>query len=355
MLYLIDLESVESRYTKQWKTHLPTLLENSGLEVTVIEGPTDIPDATTPGAFLNFGGTNIYKSAQLEQIAKLFCEGKIKNGDYFLYTDAWNPTVIQLKYMAELLGIQLRIGGMWHAGSYDPQDFLGRLIGDSPWVRNAEMSMYECYDDNFFATDFHIDLFTNTFWNDDRDIDRQRLHSIRKVGWPMEYIENDLEQYKNMAKEDIILFPHRIAPEKQPEVFDYIAEQMPEYQFVKCQELNLTKSDYHSLLGRSKLVFSANLQETLGISVYEGLVVGSIPMVPDRLSYTEMWSENFKYPSEWTISLDAAKKNIENIKAYIRMQMSKNSDMDWLMREESKRVRNFYSGDKLANYIKDVM
>ena len=138
-------------------------------------------------------------------------------------------------------------------------------------------------------------------------------------------------------------------------MFDYIAEQMPEYQFIKCQELNLTKSDYHSLLGRSKLVFSANLQETLGISVYEGLVVGSIPMVPDRLSYTEMWSDNFKYPSEWTTSLAAAKKNIENIKAYIRMQMSKNTDMNWLMREESKRVGNFYSGDKLANYIKDVM
>jgi len=151
MLYLIDLESVESRYTKQWKTHLPTLFRSNGIDVTVIEGPTDIPATTTPGAFLNFGGTNIYKSAQLEQIAKLFCEGKIKDGDYFLYTDAWNPTVIQLKYMAELLGIKLRIGGMWHAGSYDPQDFLGRLIGDASWVRKAEMSMYDCYDDNFFC------------------------------------------------------------------------------------------------------------------------------------------------------------------------------------------------------------
>jgi hypothetical protein len=352
MLYLIDLESVESRYTKQWKTHFPTLLEHNGIDVTVIEGPTDIPAATTPGAFLNFGGTNIYKSAQLEQIAKLFCEGKIKDGDYFLYTDAWNPTVIQLKYMAELLGIKLRIGGMWHAGSYDPQDFLGRLIGDASWVRKAEMSMYDCYDDNFFATQFHIDLFTNTFWDDDRDIDRQLLHSIRQVGWPMEYIETDLSEYANLAKEDIILFPHRIAPEKQPEVFDYIAEQMPEYQFIKCQELNLTKPEYHTLLGRAKLVFSANLQETLGISVYEGLAVGAIPMVPDRLSYTEMWSDTFKYPSEWTANLEAAKQNIENIKSYIRKQMNSNTDMQWEMREELGRVKKFYHADKLIQHLK---
>ena len=105
----------------------------------------------------------------------------------------------------------------------------------------------------------------------------------------MEYIESDLAPYKGMEKEDIILFPHRLAPEKQPEVFDYLAEQMPEYKFIKCQELNLSKEEYHNLLGKAKMVFSANLQETLGISVYEGLVVGAIPLVPDRLSYSEMW------------------------------------------------------------------
>lgn len=352
MLYLIDLESVESRYTKQWKTHLPSLLRSNGVECTVIDGPTDIPEATTPGAFLNFGGTNIYKSAQLQKVAKLFCDGAIKDGDYFLYTDAWNPTVIQLKYMAALLGINIRIGGLWHAGSYDPQDFLGRLIGDATWVRKAEMSMYDCYDDNFFATKFHIDLFTNTFWDHPADSDRQLLHSIRQVGWPMEYIDDDLSEYKNMAKEDIILFPHRIAPEKQPEVFDYIAEQMPEYQFIKCQDLQLTKPEYHALLGRAKLVFSANLQETLGISVYEGLQVGAIPMVPDSLSYNEMWSEDFKYPSEWTSSLAATKENIENIKAYISMQMTKSTAMQPLLVQEISKVQKFYSGDKLITYLK---
>jgi hypothetical protein len=59
------------------------------------------------------------------------------------------------------------------------------------------------------------------------------------------------------------------------------------------------------LLGEAKLVFSANLQETLGISCYEGAVVDAIPMVPNRLSYTEMYLDAFKYPSKWTESWDA--------------------------------------------------
>ena len=50
------------------------------------------------------------------------------------------------------------------------------------------------------------------------------------------------------------------------------------------------------MLGEAKMVFSANLQETLGISWYEGLLVDTIPMVPDRLSYKEMATEDFKYP-----------------------------------------------------------
>ena len=42
-------------------------------------------------------------------------------------------------------------------------------------------------------------------------------------------------------------------------------------------------------------MFSANLQETLGISWYEGVLVDTIPMVPDRLSYSEMAIHEFKY------------------------------------------------------------
>ena len=295
-VYIVDLEAVETRYTSEWKTHLPKQLRTATNENVVVISGGDVPQATTPGAFLNFGGTNVYKSNQLEQIAEMFCRGQVHNGDYFLYTDAWNPTVIQLRYMAELLGIDIRIGGLWHAGSYDPADFLGRLIGDKPWVRHAEQSMYECFDDNFYASQFHIDLFAESLKID--------LAKTKRVGWPMEYEADQMLPYKHMQKTNTILFPHRIAPEKQPEIFRDLAESMPEYEWIVCMEQSYTKNDYHNALGTAKLVFSANLQETLGISWYEGLLVDTIPMIPDRLSYSEMAVDEFKYPSEWTESWD---------------------------------------------------
>jgi hypothetical protein len=103
-----------------------------------------------------------------------------------------------------------------------------------------------------------------------------------------------------MPKRDLILFPHRIAPEKQVEIFRDLKTHLPQYEFVVCQDQQLTKNEYHNLLGEAKIVFSSSLQETLGIGCYEGAILDAIPMVPDRLSYSEMYYEGFKYPSDWT-------------------------------------------------------
>ena len=313
-VYIVDLEAVDSRYTGQWKTHVPTLLEEHGHEVYVINGPHDIPAATTPGAFLNFGGTNIYKAAQVEKMARLFTEGQIHKGDHFIFTDAWHPGIINLKYMSELLQIPVTIHALWHAGSYDPQDFLGRLIGAKPWVRHAEKSFFAAIDHNYFATDFHIDMFCANLLNDgvcenpwaaEDKADMIAEGKIVRSGWPMEYMPTILAPFKDLKKRDLILFPHRIAPEKQLDIFKNLAKALPQYEWIVCQEEQLTKDEYHTLLGEAKIVFSANLQETLGISMYEGALVGAIPMVPDRLSYTEMYDPMFKYPSEWTESFDS--------------------------------------------------
>jgi hypothetical protein len=85
--------------------------------------------------------------------------------------------------------------------------------------------------------------------------------------------------------------------------------------------MNLNKKDYHKLLGECKIVFSANLQETLGIGCYEALCAGAIPMVPNRLSYEEMYYDEFKYDSEWTRDMDGYTKHKDEIINRIRQLM----------------------------------
>ena len=354
-IFLVDLEPVETRYTGQWKTHVPNLLKKAGHNVQVISGPEDIPSATTPGAFLNFGGTNIYKSAQVEQISRLFCNGSIRANDHFLFTDAWHPGIINLKYMSELLGIPVTIHALWHAGSYDPQDFLGRLIGDAPWVRHAEKSFFQCIDHNYFATKFHIEMFMENLLNIDYRTGAMRYMqdgSIVKTGWPMEYMENELQLYKGMKKRDLIVFPHRIAPEKQVEIFRDLATHLPQYEFVVCQDQQLTKNEYHNLLGEAKLVFSANLQETLGISWYEGAIVDAIPMVPDRLSYSEMALSQFLYNSKWTESYTAYTNHRQEI-CYTIMQYMNNYEhfLPYVKKQVEFLTKEYFSANKLLENI----
>jgi hypothetical protein len=355
-VFLIDLEAVSTRYTGEWKSHVPQLLKRAGHNVQVLCGPEDIPTATTPGAFLNFGGTNIYKSAQVEQMGRLFCNGSVHPGDHFIFTDAWHPGIINLKYMSELLDIPVTTHGLWHAGSYDPQDFLGRLVGNKPWVRYAEKSFFHAFDHNYFATDFHIEMFGLNLLSLDKKTTNYRYVTDKKIirtGWPMEYMDGTLTAYKNMPKRDLILFPHRIAPEKQVEIFRDLKEHLPQYEFVVCQDQQLTKNEYHNLLGEAKIIFSANLQETLGISCYEGALVDAIPMIPDRLSYTEMYYDTFKYPSHWTESFEAYKAHRPELCSKIMQYMNNYEQFKFQVRKQAKDLTdNFFSAPTLLGNIK---
>ena len=158
-IYIVDLEDVETRYTGEWKVHLPRILGEhaNNYEVEVIEG-NNTKSTATEGAFLNFSETNRYKNDQMNKIATLFTEQKVKNGDKFLFTDFWHNGAIQLRYQASLLGVDIEMHGLAHAGSYDKWDFLGRHF-DKKWSYPFERSLYFAYDKVWFATEFHKEMF----------------------------------------------------------------------------------------------------------------------------------------------------------------------------------------------------
>ena len=357
-IWIFSLEPIETRYTAQWHSHVPALLKNKlGDKFNVVQvNGVQKNSQLTPGAFLNFSDTNYWKSAQMCAFLEQHNQGKTGANDHFIFTDAWNPTVIQLKYMSDLLGFNWTLHGLWHAGSYDQQDFLGRLVGNKPWVRHAEQSYFHAIDHNYFATDFHIDLFAATFsetLDEEWKMTMIEQDKIVRTGWPMEYMDNTLNLYKGMKKRDLILFPHRIAPEKQVEIFRDLKEQLPQYEFVVCQDQELSKNEYHNLLGEAKMVFSANLQETLGISCYEGSLVGAIPLVPDRLSYTEMYYDTFKYPSEWTESFEAYKYYRPNLCFAICQHMDHyETRLPKLLAQTRDLTDNFFSANKLLENFK---
>jgi len=356
-IWIFSIEPLETRYTAQWHKYFPILLEDtlgSDFNIVQVDG-IQRETETSQGAFLNFADTNYWKSSQLCNFLDLHSKGKTSTDDKFIFTDAWNTSILQLKYISDLLGYNWQIHGLFHAGSWDKQDFLGRSMGSSAWVKHTEKALFHALDFSYFATNFHIRMFVDGIL-DEKDLSHASNNSIIRSGWPMEYLYAELEPFKNAKKQDIILFPHRKAPEKQLEIFLDLKSRLTEYEFVVCQDKKLSKQEYHELLARSKIVFSANLQETLGISsCAEGPLMECIPLCPDRLSYTEIFDEypEFLYPSHWTEDWNCYEHNRASVIKLIRNAIENYDSILPSVKRYNRRtyVEYFHSGELLTRLI----
>ena len=312
-IWIVPIEPIDSRYTKQWYENIPKILErnitDNSLEfnVVTIDG-TQSETGTTAGAFLDFAVTNAYKASQIENIAGLFQAGKIKAGDKFLITDAWNFAVTAIRYMSELLDIPVEIHGIWHAGAYDPTDILGMKMS-KPWPWLQEKAWYHAIDHNYYATQFHRSMFLHNL-----DIHYQDTGKAHVSGQPHEPLVAQLKLHDSKPKLRTVIWPHRYNADKQPEIAEDLKNFMP---VSITSKMNLSKRDYYDMLGLSQVIFSCALHENLGISIMESVLAGGIPVLPKRCSYAEMYLDEFLYPSVWTDSYENYEKHKDELIAFI--------------------------------------
>jgi len=318
-IYIVPIEPIDQRYTKQWYENIPRTLFSRVEEkcpgewkITTIKGD-QIKSKTTQGAFLDFGSTNIYKSSQVKRISKLFVSGKIKPGDKFLITDAWNFSITAIRYMSELMDIPVEIHSIWHAGAYDPTDILGYKM-QKPWPHFQELAWFHASDYNYFATEFHKEMFLRNL-----NIGADFHHKAIRSGQPHDMILGPLCVLQSKAKQDVIMWPHRYNTDKQPEIAEDLKST---FNIMITQKYNFSKEEYYHSMGDACAIFSCALHENLGISVMEATLTGAIPLVPNRASYQEMYLECFKYPSEWTENLQSYYKHRKELVSFIEERVN---------------------------------
>ena len=214
--------------------------------------------------------------------------------------------------MAQCQDIDVKIYSIWHAGTYDKWDLLAQK-GLGYWGANFERSLFEATDGIFVATEFHKELIAT-----ERQVPKDKIHM---TGMP--FTHSWLKNYDTSKKENIIVFPHRKATEKRLDIFLEIKKKMKDkdYKFIVTTDETETKDDYYKLLAKSKVSWSGGLQETCGISTFESMWLDNIVMVPDRLSYQEMYFDTFKYEPELDTNVDVQcemiKYAIENYDDYV--------------------------------------
>lgn len=290
ILLNVPIEPIEMRYSVQWAKWFAQAFDAAEIVRVDIPG-VETSGKINAGSFLDVVETNVFKAAQLTQILvaiQRWAENWKENTRLVIFFhDLWFPGLEAVAYVREGLGIprdRLKICGCLHAGSYDEHDFLHKT-GMTLWAKHIENGWFQSVvDEIFVATEFHKQLVALK-----REVPPNKIHV---TGFPIcpSFVDTSIE------KENIILFPHRLDAEKRPDLFDAIAKtKVSGWQFIKTKEAAQDKAEYYNLLNRAKIAMSFAEQETWGIAMQEAVLCGCVPLVPNRLSYTEMYPPVFRF------------------------------------------------------------
>lgn len=298
----LPIEPFEARYSQDWLDWTKEILEDltSLNNFTYDVLLTEAYDAITEGSFLDVIGTNIFKGKQLQMCFDLIKRLKTKPysnrlaDTVFYLQDGWFPGIESLAYIRNALGLKFKIACCLHAGTWDSEDFISQ-VGMREWAPSIEFGWLQLYDAIFVATHFHKNLICKFF--DNQKQDSEIAKKIHVTGFPIFKPSVTSVTGPLPEKDDVIIFPHRYAPEKRPEVFRKMRKLAlgEHFQFIETHQVCANKASYYKELSQAKYAVSFSTQETWGIAMQEAVLLGCIPVVPNRLSYTEMYPSLFKY------------------------------------------------------------
>ena len=324
----LPLEPFPLRYTEQWYSWFPREFNRWGVNYIQVNGQP-LTSGIELGSVLDAYGTTYYKMQQISKLIALMRLGKVTSNDVLLFADLWYPGIEALKYISCLGGQRPKIVGILHAGTYDSNDFTYRT-GMRPWGHLLEAAWLGIFDRIFVATGYHKRLILRN----------HQVNHDKIVVTGLPFYPDELQKYATKEKEDIVVFPHRLDPEKQPGEFDAMAKLvgLPKVKWLKSFDICHTKEDYYQLLGKARVAISLALQETFGYAMLEATALGCLPLVPNRLSYPELYSETFVY------------QNTEDLIRKLRQYLSFPSDYE---RTRSQTLQ--YHQDYLTKSIERML
>lgn len=292
----LPIEQYPNRYTAEWCQQFESAFTAEEVSFSSIIPEQEVTQIKQ-GSVLDACGTNLYKLAQLDRLLRLIHTGQVTEDTVIFFADLWFPGIESLFYIRNITGINFKIAGILHAGSWDPFDFTSRT-GMRNWAQHVELGWLNAVDLIFVATQWHKDLIVMNSGTFDED----KIFVTGLPFYPGKAIAMSRIDPRDVKKEDLIVFPHRLDEEKHPEKFDRLAKKYPQWMFAKTLTVTNSREDYFKMLARAKVMISYAEQETFGYSTLEAMALGCHVIVPDALSYRETVPASNRYKNEREIS-----------------------------------------------------
>ncbi len=291
-----------------------------------------------------------YKNVQLKNILNLLQNNKIKNGDIFVFTNAWNFIAAPLSYFRHEYGLDIKLVGFWGQGVYNPNSPQWRMFQDKNlWGKHQELMLMKTYDLNCFLSQEHYDLFEKKY----KVIRTFQRVQVEVTGYPFQYLSRNLD---TDAKKKKVVFPYELNDEFHVPIFKGFRFEMPEYEFVIARENYNNRNRYRSLLNESIGMFCGKRTEWNPVVLYEGMVRGLIPFVPDQSMFQIVFPDKYRYLP----SLVAPKNNkmlylVRNsfqLKEFLKEKLDTYDTWKDVVAEDAKVIGDtYYSNSKFKTLL----
>lgn len=217
-----------------------------------------------------------------------------------LFLDFFNPGLDIIRYFHEQQGYGCKYGALLHGGS-----FLKNDLYSWSWLKSFELAWFNTYNQIYVPSRFLANSIPYIF-----------KRKIRIYPWGLDsFVSSKFDSNKTID----VIFPHRLNRDKGIDDFLKIVICMPNIKFYipSPQKENFLKNNprfkklskyknvsflfdqsmdkHKSTLLKSKIVLSCAKQENFGYAVMKAVLLGSIPVLPNRLCYPEFFDKTFLY------------------------------------------------------------
>lgn len=236
---------------------------------------------------------------------------QVEDGDVIYFNDGWNPAIPLLKSHLFFCGMKnVKLIGLFHSSVETPGDL---FYEGGTWIRSLENTIIDCLDTLFVATQYGVEKLKHysAFKKEKVVISSLPIISPQDTGI------NIVGTYANSNK-PIVGFSHRWAEDKQPDKFIKLAQLVRErgldarfvvlhpiplsdestkeakgvgIEFILCPD----KSTYWDEVSKLTHIFSSATLETFGYSVIDAVILGAVPIVPNRAVYPYLYPEYYVY------------------------------------------------------------
>lgn len=312
-----------------WETHLASLLQGY-VEATNLQNCT------------------IEEITDLSVVKKYFEDYKISNEDKFIFPNAWTNATVYIRHWAEVYKVSPEMIGFWSKGCYINDDYEFRPRGDRNWRKVFERSSFRCLDRSYFISEYFKEqfrIYVSKFVFPER---------LTIMPFPLDYLSLETDAYKaDYFKKDMIVFPWSKYSEFHEQIMYDFIRVFKNVNVIFAQENEpIPRYQLFNQLAKAKIAFLPYKAPNIGKEIYECMLLGAIPLVPDLEGLEDFVPKEFRYPVEWTQSIFNYTLYAPELTAKIKDLLENYEQYKVILDKHQEYLTNkYYTSEPIINLI----